>query len=358
MKTLIKFELRKILTKRSTVIALTMVLSLSLLLSFSSYHNQYAFDGDSTQGSGMAAVEIDQQIASKYQGPLTDEKVQNILKDFKPSGTLNGLNAKYIYMNALQSATFYHFSDLEANWNGMSVSDVFGDEIINIGYINGWLISSQNFAKIFMLLSLVIILIIAPVYSGEYDGMDHIILTSRYGRTKCATAKVVASLLSSFLITLLVVAVNLTFAWFVYGKDGLNASILFAPIEFSEGYIPFNLTYGTLLKYQMLLAFLSAISVTGMTLILSALFKKPLLSFVSSATLYIIPLILPIVETNSLYRLLVLMPLYYSQYISLLSVEQLDNNWLYALWAIPVAIILTFIGAYFSRRIFARHQIL
>lgn len=78
MKNLIKFELRKILTKRFAVISVAAVLLLSLILSFSTLHSMYAFDGNGAEETGKAAVEIDKQIALKYEGKLTDNKVQQI----------------------------------------------------------------------------------------------------------------------------------------------------------------------------------------------------------------------------------------------------------------------------------------
>lgn len=357
MKNLIKFELRKILTKRFALISIAAVLLLSLILSFSTLQGMNAFDGKNAEGSGKTAVEIDKQIAAKYEGVLTDDKVQQIMTDFKPNYDLHGMNAKYLYTNALQSAAFYHFSDMDGNWNGLTVSDVFGNEEIKVGYVNGWLNTSQNLAKVFIVLSFVIILLIAPIFSGEYSGVDNIILTSRYGKTKCATAKVMASLISAISITLLVVAFNLVFAFLVYGNEGLDCSILFAPLEFSEGYIPFNITCGMVLKYQTLLAFLSAIGVTGITFILSAVCKNQMIAFVVSAALHVMPMLLPISETNALYRIIVLSPLYYSQYISIMSVEQMKNGMLYAIWAVPVAIILAIVGSLISHRVFAKHQV-
>ena len=345
MKNLIKFELRKILTKRFAVISVAAVLLLSLILSFSTLHSMYAFDGNGTEETGKAAVEIDKQIALKYEGKLTDNKVQQMMSEFKPTQDLHGMNAKYIYQNALQSSVFSHFADIDGSWNGLSVADVFGDKEIKVGYVNGWLSTSQNMAKIFIVLSLVIILLIAPVFSGEYGGVDNIILTSKYGKTKCATAKVLASLLSAVFITTLVVIFNLLIAVAIYGTEGLDCSILFAPIDFLEGYIPFNITCGTVLKYQILLAFMSAISVTGIVLILSAV------------CIHVIPIMLPISETSALYRIIVLMPLFYSQYISIMSVEQMHNGMLYAVWSIPVAIALVVIGSIISHKAFSKHQV-
>lgn len=353
----IKFELRKILTKRFAVISVAAVLLLSLILSFSTLHSMYAFDGNGAEETGKAAVEIDKQIALKYEGKLTDNKVQQMMSEFKPTQDLHGMNAKYIYQNALQSSVFSHFADIDGNWNGLSVADVFGDKEIKVGYVNGWLSTSQNMAKIFIVLSLVIILLIAPVFSGEYGGVDNIILTSKYGKTKCATAKVLASLLSAVFITTLVVIFNLLIAVAIYGTEGLDCSILFAPIDFLEGYIPFNISCGTVLKYQILLAFMSAISVTGIVLILSAVCKSQMIAFVISAAIHVIPIMLPISETSALYRIIVLMPLFYSQYISIMSVEQMHNGMLYAVWSIPVAIALVVIGSIISHKAFSKHQV-
>lgn len=357
MKNLIKFELRKIIASRLTLFSVAAVLLLSAILSFSTLQNMHSFDGVSNEGNGKTAVEIDKSIATKYEGVLTDEKVQQIMSDFKPTHDLHGMNAKYLYQNAIQSAAFARFSDMNGNWNGISVSDVFGNEEIKVGYVNGWLNTSQNMAKVSIALSLVIILMIAPVFSGEYNGVDNIILTSTYGKTKCAVAKVIASLISSLLITTLVIVFSLAFALIAYGIDGLDCSILFSPQEFVEGYIPFNITCGTVLKYQILLAFTSAISVTGITLIVSAICKIQMIALAISAAVHVMPIMLPIVETNPLYRFVVLLPLYHSQYISIMSVEQMQNGMLYAIWAIPMSVILMVLGSLISHRRFAKHQV-
>ena len=80
-------------------------------------------------------------------------------------------------------------------------------------------------------------------------------MTSKYGKTKCATAKVVAGIITAILTTTLIAAFNLLLAFVFYGTEGLDCSILFAPSDYVEAFIPFNITCGTLLKYQILLAF-------------------------------------------------------------------------------------------------------
>ena len=93
MRILIHFELRKIFSKKLTEIALIAILLLSVLFGFSTYQNKYAFDGKSDGGTGKTAVEIDKEIAAKYEGILTDEKVQQMMNDFAPKSDLHGMNA-------------------------------------------------------------------------------------------------------------------------------------------------------------------------------------------------------------------------------------------------------------------------
>jgi len=357
MKRLILFELRKILGKKLSVISVIAVLFFSALSSFAVYRNMYAFDGVSSEGSGKTAVEIDKSIAAEYEGVLTDDKVRRMMDDFKVTRDLHGMNAKYLYNNAMQSAVFARFSDMDGNWNGLSVSDVFGKEEIKIGYINGWLHTSQNFVRIAVILSVVIILMTAPVFSGEYGGVDNIILTSKYGRTKCSIAKVAAGFISSLALTVLVAAFNFIFAVFLYGLKGLDCSILFAPLTFTEGFIPFNITCGTLLKYQMLLALTCVVSVTGITLLLSALCKNQMTALVSSAAFHFFPLLLPVSETSPLFRFFVLMPVYHAQCFSIISEQQISGNILYAVWAVPVAMLLMISGMIFAPKVFAGHQV-
>ena len=357
MKKLILFELRKVFSKRLSLIALVGILLFSVLISFSTYQNKYAFDGVNAEGSGKTAVEIDKGIAAKYEGILTDEKVQQMMSDFAPTSDLHGLSAIYVYQNAMQSAAFSRFSDKEGNWNGLSVSDVFGNEEIKIGYVDGWLSTSRNMVRVFVALALAVIIMLAPIFSGEYEGVDNIILTSKYGKTKCATAKVIAGIITAVFTTTLVAAFNLLFAFVFYGTEGLDCSILFAPSDYVEAFIPFNITCWTLLKYQILLAFTCTLSVTGITLFLSAISKNQIVALVAAMAIFLFPVLLPITEANPLFRLVGLLPIYHGLAISLLSVEQMSNGMLYAIWAIPAALLFLGVGAGISRRVFAKHQV-
>ena len=357
MKKLIRLELRKLFSKRLTQLALAVVLLLSAFLSYSTYQNKYASDGASHEGAGRTAVEIDKAVAARYSGILTDEKVQQMISEIVPKSGENGLNAIYVYRNTIQSAISARFSDIYGNWNGLRVSDVFGDEAVKIGYVDGWLSTSKNMTKILTVFLLFIIVMIAPVFCGEYSGVDQILLSSKYGRTKCAAAKVTASVLAAVMTSIVVLAVNFLMAFAFYGSEGLDCSILFAQLTYIEGSIPFNITCGTLLAYQAILAVTGAIGVVAITLIFSAACKNQMIALVASAAVYTLPLLFPVTETSALFRLVALLPPYHAQFVSLMSVGQMSGVLLYAIWAVPVAMILAVIGSVVSRRIFAKHQV-
>ena len=357
MKKLIRLELRKIFSKRLTQLALAVVLLLSAFLAFSTYQNKYASDGAGNEGTGRTAVEIDKAIAARYSGTLTDEKVQQMISEIVPKSGENGLNAIYLYQNTIQSAVSARFSDIYGNWNGLRVSDVFGDENIKIGYVDGWLSTSQNMTRVLVIFSFFIIVMIAPVFCGEYNGVDNIILSSKYGRTKCAAAKVIAGIMAALITTAIVLAVNLLMGFVFYGSEGLDCSILFAQLTYIEGGIPFNITCGTLLAYQALLAVTCVLGVTGITLLFSAACRNQMIALVASAAVYALPILFPVAEKSTLFRLVALLPIYHAQFVSLMSVEQVRGMLLYAIWAVPAALILIAAGGIFSRRIFAGHQV-
>lgn len=357
MKRLIRFELRKMFVRRVTLLALAVVLGFSVLVTGTTLRGMHSFDGKSQEGSGRAAVAIERDIAARYAGPLTDEKVQQMLAEFPINFDLQGMNAKYVQINSIQSAAYARFADRDGNWNGKTVAEVFGDETVNVGYVEGWLSTSRNLAQVLLLLSLVLVLMIAPVFSGEYGGVDNLILTSRYGKTKGAAAKVIASFLAAGMVTAVCCLLVFLPALLFYGREGLQASILFAPMTDIEAYIPFNLSCGTVLGYQVLLAFTAAFSVTGITLLCSVWCKNTLAAAAAPVALYFLPLLLPVTETSALFRLWVLLPVYHVQYISLLSVEHWGHGVLYALWAVPVAAVLAAVGSILSKYRFARHQV-
>ena len=79
--------------------------------------------------------------------------------------------------------------------------------------------------RVFVALALAVIIMLAPIFSGEYEGVDNIILTSKYGKTKCATAKVVAGIITAFGLAFFVFSAVVAMT-FVYLSVDFHGSIL------------------------------------------------------------------------------------------------------------------------------------
>ena len=356
MKALILLELKKIFKRKVTWAGLAAILLVNTLFLLSTSQNMYAFDGTSREAHGRDAIRLDQELTRPYEGTLTDEKVQLMLEEFRPHTDLHGMNAKYLYQNALQSALYARFADSQGNWNGLTVQEMFGDTPIQVGYVNGWLHVSQDMVRICLMLNLFLILVTAPVFSGEYGGMDSLILSARHGRIKCAAAKITAALITALLGAGSLGALNFTAGLALYGKSGLTATILFAPIDFAEHYIPFPITCLTLLRCQTLLVFTCALGTVSLTLLFSALCGNPLSTMALSLAAFALPAFLPVAENSPLFRLTALAPVYQAQFQSLMSVEQYGNGMLYAVLALPASLILAVPCCLLACRSFVSHQ--
>ena len=90
---------------------------------------------------------------------------------------------------------------------------------------------------------------------------------------------------------------------------------------------------------------------------LNLLCKNQMAALVASAAIYFFPIMLPITETSPLFSIITLLPLYHAQFVSLMSVDQISGNVLYALLAVPVALVIIGIGTVISREVFTGHQV-
>ncbi len=318
MRRMMGFELKKIFLNRTALAAIAAVLVLNALYVSASYRSQYAYDGQGQEGHGGEAVEIDRAVAARYAGPLTDEAVRQMLADF-PVPDLHGMNPRYYYINAIQSAVYTYFVGMDGQWNGLTVQEVFGGEEIAVGYNKGWLTVSGDLQKGYVILSLLILVLTAPVFSREYGGMDSLILSSRYGPDRCAAAKCASALASAAALALAFGLGTFLAGLVLYGKEGLASSIRFSPVEY-EGLLPYDITCGKLIGRQVLLGLTSALAVAGVTLLASALCRGQMAALAAAAAVHLLPLAIPVPETNPLYRVAVLAPVMQAQGIAVLAV--------------------------------------
>lgn len=217
MKTLIYYEKRKILRRKSTIIACLLMLLSIIALSFVFVSDQDYYRADGTEVSGMEAIHVKQEMDYALAGPLTAERLKDALQqyhtvygnsdNFGASGALkdevyckdilpyNGiLNLmRRIYspagaydMNILSSVTnervenFYQdrhaqvqsIVDMDyttgnytqAEKNTILKLDAKVSDPITYDYSDGWkTLLTRDFPTVFLLIALVVCIIISPV---------------------------------------------------------------------------------------------------------------------------------------------------------------------------------------------------
>ena len=117
-------------------------------------------------------------------------------------------------------------------------------------------------------------------------------------------------------------------------------------------YIPYNISCGTMLLYQVGLTFSGISMLTGMLLVVSVLSKNHVISLIISAIL----VFLPLVNTDLIQQVNVLLPIKQLQFSELMSVSQIKGNLLYALLAFPLSLVMIVIGTLLARNFWRNRQ--
>lgn len=228
--------------------------------------------------------------ASFYQ--TMERKIQNLLNN--PSRKLSNEQKEY--------------------WGSMAEKV---DTPLQYGYYEGWEVIISSF-ELLMFALLAICIVVAPVFSGEYqEGTDAVILSAKYGKTKLTTAKIAASLLfgTAAFILHVVVACGLPLA--AFGADGWNL-----PLQIANTTIPYPLTFLQAVLINIGIIYLVLLAMVGLTLLLSAQMKSPYLVLIILVPILFIPMFLTPNGTTGAYNLTLFLLPYrstmpeFSKYIS------------------------------------------
>ncbi len=186
-------------------------------------------------------------------------------------------------------------------WGGMA--DKVGIPL-QYGYHGGWEIIISSF-ELLMFALLAICIVIAPVFSGEYQaGTDAVILSAKYGKTRLTTAKIAASLLFGTAAFILHVAAACCLPLAAFGIDGWNL-----PLQIANTTVPYPYTFLQAVLINIGIIYLVLLAMIGLTLLLSAKMKSPYLVLIILVPILFIPMFLTPNGTTGIYNLLLfLMP--------------------------------------------------
>lgn len=178
------------------------------------------------------------------------------------------------------------------------------DEPFAYGYAGGW---GDVLACIgFLSFAMVAICVaLTPVFAGEYqDRTDAVLLSSRYGRSKLVVAKIVASLAFATAYFALSTAVVMGVALAFFGAEGADL-----PVQVLSLGIPYNLTMAEATFAAVGIAYLMTLGFAAFTLLLSSKLHSQLAIFAIDTALIFLTGMIPVGGNALLLHALYLFPI-------------------------------------------------
>lgn len=418
MLDLINLEFKKIIRKRLHIITTVGSILLLALLFFFPAKSETAYNDNNFKVSGKSAYDLNREHENKFSGDLSEEKVYGIISNyqdlFKDPNNIVKQDNQYVKLKDkvyIESVSpyydmYYMLNEAYSNpyeWDGgltkiQSLDLTNGTEFyehrnnhiskllnadygkgnysdkekefwvdknskvsepLEYGYVGGWknIFSSM---ELFIIPALSICICLSNVFSGEYQtGADSLILTSRYGKSKLISAKIISSFIFVIISLTIHIIVALSIPLIIAGIDGWNL-----PIQLLNIVTPYNLNILSATLIMLLTVYLMVIGMVSLTLLLSAKFKSPYTTLVINLILFIIPVFIPMSETNRAWnQILLLLPgpslrtTFDDTMLSYMSFDLFGIITDIVSMRMIVYIMLTLITVPFIRRIFRNHQV-
>ncbi|GIP34962.1 ABC transporter permease subunit [Paenibacillus sp. J2TS4] len=351
MDILTRFELRKIMRRKSFYAGIAILVLAAIFLTSVMVTDASITGGDGKDLSGIAAIQLRKEYNRQLAGPLTVEKVADAVERYnktwhdpknlnKKGEITNEAYAKYAVkdeqidtlirfafspvreydhyiidkLSPNDAKDFYRkrmekvngYLNFDYSYGNYSMEDksffIKMNESIPVpfqmDYVTGWEKVFQNLRSIFLISAFVIAICLAPVFAGEYQsGADSIILSSRYGRNKVIAAKLKASFIVSLGLLVLALTTYTLLLLGIYGFDGGSASVqmidLLAPVPYT--------VFQTYL-WVVLIGSLACLLVGAVTLWLSSRMSSSFPVIVTIGIFLIGPMFIPASKSSRLFN--------------------------------------------------------
>lgn len=169
---------------------------------------------------------------------------------------------------------------------------------LEYGYYGSWEIIISSF-ELLMFAILAVCIVIAPVFSGEYQaGTDAIILSGKYGKTKLATAKIISSFLFGIIAFTLHVVLAYVLIFAAFGTDGWEL-----PVQIANITIPYPFTFLKTALISISVIYLILFAMISFTLLISSKMKTTYLVLTVIVPVLFIPVFLAPNGTTGIYNL-------------------------------------------------------
>ena len=371
---LIGFEITKLLRKPLVWASLAGMLFLMFLMAYNWIIPGHAAVQEEVNGQWITwedfeGIKRNKEIAEQFSGPLTTEKVQDIIETYVFSNEIllsRGLDPdrqKHYTHNSMYQL-FYEFEKMDGSYNGATVEEVYGGPAkdLILGYYDGWESTVYALMPSFMVWGCVIVIILTPLFADEYTRRtDALILTGKRGRNYCSLAKIIAAYVVSLAGSLILLGFFALAMLVAHGTTGFYTSVQLGSLDMFLD-TPYLMTWGQMFACTSMLLLGATVVLISLCLVVSALAKNSFSALVIAFTLFSLPMFIPwhyFPEPITLAGML--LPINQMKIWNLSNFTKFDLGGfqLNVMWlALPVAVIATVIGILWSRRTFAKHQVL
>lgn len=347
MLSIIRYELEKIMKNKTfLVLFIASLLVLMGIFQIGFNYSQLSSINDSNREKGYS--EFYKQIANKHKGDFNDEKVEEILADFIDRYQDEGDIDKRpfdLFSYDIASIFFSKDEDIYLKMNdaiehnekitidqiNLKSIDEIGfktfDKSFTIGSYSNWSDLYVVLGMTFILLCIIVIVICSTIYSNEVSsGINQLLLSTKYGRSKLISSKIISSILvtiSGFIFIHLITLIAFYLRY--YGFDGWDTSI---QVNFSIQLFNFPVYLNHLQIYFIIIIFqlFALLSIAGTTLLISSFSKSNLASVLISIGIFLLPVgLMQIFREGIIHNLLYLFPINLYNPIDMLSILSEDN---------------------------------
>lgn len=354
--TLVSFEYRKILGKRSVKIALLLTLFLSVFSIWGTLMGSYYIEGELFE-SNAEAMKKDRAYARELSGRILDDKLlmeaadayqtipdsaavyqstEEYQKNARKYSSIYSL-ARQVYdtpnvrfgapemgtLDPARAEQFYEIRELcmtkqienaPISENAKEVMMQYSAEVKEpwiFSYSDGYTRFMTIIATSGVMAAFVMVICLAPLFAGEYSNhTDQLLLSARYGKGKLIKAKFFTGFSMTGIVTLLITLQSYVQSILTFGFDGGNANV-----QIYDALFPYPLTLKQAALLQSICVFFACMCMSALTMFFSSRMKSAFGVIILSVLLLCVPMFVKVSAYPLLgYLLFHLMPANMMQY--------------------------------------------
>lgn len=354
--TLVSFEYRKILGKRSVKIALLLTLFLSVFSIWGTLMGSYYIEGELFE-SNAEAMKKDRAYARELSGRILDDKLlmetadayqtipdsaavyqstEEYQKNARKYSSIYSL-ARQVYdtpnvrfgapemgtLDPARAEQFYEIRELcmtkqienaPISENAKEVMMQYSAEVKEpwiFSYSDGYTRFMTIMATSGVMAAFVMAICLAPLFAGEYSNhTDQLLLSAQYGKGKLIKAKFFTGFSMTGIVTLLITLQSYVQSMLTFGFDGGNANV-----QIYDALFPYPLTLKQAALLQSICVFFACMCMSALTMFFSSGMKSAFGVIILSVLLLCVPMFVKVSAYPLLgYLLFHLMPANMMQY--------------------------------------------